>query len=253
MSAGAEALPGVVLWSLAITGLGVWGVLLARRRAGRPLLPERPAGFGPAPPLRLLWAALLGFLVYQLLGLLVREEGPLLGTAGIAGALLLAAALQRVFLQGMLRPAGGLARRIGLGLLVFWAALPVVFGLLFALQLLGLEGQQSDVGWLLARRAGWQVLALFAVLAAPAAEEVVFRGLLYGALRRVRGPRFALVFTSALFGLVHAPPVVWAPLAVLGVFLGWLVEATGSLVPSVVAHLAFNGLMVGQMLLAPPA
>ena len=46
------------------------------------------------------------------------------------------------------------------------------------------------------------------------------------------------------------PPQVWAPLAVFGVFLAYLVEVTGSLAAPIAAHVAFNALTVGQLLTA---
>ena len=59
----------------------------------------------------------------------------------------------------------------------------------------------------------------------------------------------AMAVSSALFAAVHMPPTVWLPLAILAVALAWLVEATGSVVPSIAAHMALNGLTVATVLL----
>jgi membrane protease YdiL (CAAX protease family) len=74
---------------------------------------------------------------------------------------------------------------------------------------------------------------------APIAEEVLFRGYVFGALRNWRGPWLAALLTGALFGGVHAgstDPVFLVPLAMLGALLCVLRERTGSLLPCMVAH-----------------
>lgn len=248
MIAQAEPAEGLVL-TVAASGFLALAWLLGRQLAGRPVLSRHPGPFAAVEPRTLLWAALTVFFAYQVLGWYARGRSPAVGAVVIALALGLGYLVHATLLRRLLRPSGSASRRAAQGLLVFWASLPVVLGLLYVLQLLGQEGQQEDVGRLVGREAGWEVLAAFAVIVAPVVEEIIFRGLLYPALRRIRGPRFALVVTSVLFGLIHWPPVVWAPLAVLGVFLGWLVDSTGSLLPCIVAHMAFNGLMVAQILL----
>ena len=90
------------------------------------------------------------------------------------------------------------------------------------------------------------ILLLVAVgLLAPLLEEVLFRGLLYSALRkRWRFGPAALVVT-ALFAALHAmqfqgylPALVG--IAALGALLAWLRERTGSLWPPVLVHAGFN-------------
>ena len=66
-----------------------------------------------------------------------------------------------------------------------------------------------------------------AVVIAPVTEEVVFRGLiLRGLLGRWR-PAAAILFSSALFALVHFNPAQ-APVALLlGLLTGWLYDLAG--------------------------
>lgn len=93
-----------------------------------------------------------------------------------------------------------------------------------------------------------------ALVLAPLLEEFIFRGLLQTALLEVLGwrRRWPIVLLSAaLFSLVHATGVPWQVLPglfVLGVVLGWLVERTGSLWPSIGVHAAFNGLNAALVL-----
>lgn len=97
---------------------------------------------------------------------------------------------------------------------------------------------QYFAGAELARPGAW--VALFATSCmAPLAEEVVFRGHLQGALRAATGPRTAIAVQGILFGLVHG--IAYAlPIAVLGMFFGWLRERHGSVLAPVLAHAVHN-------------
>lgn len=78
------------------------------------------------------------------------------------------------------------------------------------------------------------------VLAAPIAEELFFRGFLFGALRsRFRFATAALV-SAAVFGVFHVIPLLMPLMAVVGLGLAWLYERRGSLLVCIAAHAAFN-------------
>src|SRR5262249_17225936 len=74
-------------------------------------------------------------------------------------------------------------------------------------------------------------LLIVTVLVAPLAEELFFRGLLLGALRRLFGLAWVAILGSALaFGIVHlGQPQDVLPLATMGLFLGYTRLRTGSL------------------------
>jgi CAAX protease family protein len=79
-------------------------------------------------------------------------------------------------------------------------------------------------------------------LMAPLAEELFFRGLLFGVLRSRFGLAWGVLVTGALFSLVHAvgsPPETLIVLFVLGAGLCLLYLRTGSLLPCIGLH-AFN-------------
>ena len=89
----------------------------------------------------------------------------------------------------------------------------------------------------------WQ-LALVA-LAAGLGEELMFRGLLQAGLARwltvPGGVWLALVAASLVFGAFHWLNTTYAILAALaGVYFGWLLIATGSLWPPIVAHALYD-------------
>jgi membrane protease YdiL (CAAX protease family) len=87
------------------------------------------------------------------------------------------------------------------------------------------------------------------VIAAPVSEEICFRGMLFGGLRR-RLPRLAAALISALiFGALHALTGISAvpPLIAFGFILALLYEKTGSIVPGIVLHMLNNSVaLIGQ-------
>ena len=87
-------------------------------------------------------------------------------------------------------------------------------------------------------------LGVLVVLAAPVAEEVFFRGFLFGGLRGRMSFWPAAVISGLLFCLVHLPggPLQVPPLAVFGVLLAWLYERTGSLGPPILMHAIQNAI-----------
>ncbi len=86
------------------------------------------------------------------------------------------------------------------------------------------------------------VLWLAAVVVAPVAEELFFRGLLQTFLATVvRNRWYAIVLSSIVFGAVHfQQPSATPALAVLGLLMGYAYERTGSLIPPIAIHAVFN-------------
>jgi sodium transport system permease protein len=94
----------------------------------------------------------------------------------------------------------------------------------------------------------WQYLLVFAVLGAIC-EELAFRGFILSGLRRRFGPWMAIVFSSLLFALYHMNVFQVIPAFVLGVVLGVLAVRGQSVVPAIVLHLLYNGVLLGAALL----
>jgi uncharacterized protein len=93
----------------------------------------------------------------------------------------------------------------------------------------------EHLGPLIARRSVL-VLALLSALAGFA-EELLFRGVLQDGLGRLLPSQIALIVSSVLFGLAHFATSTYAVLAgVMGVYLGLLYQAQGSLFAPMVTH-----------------
>lgn len=74
------------------------------------------------------------------------------------------------------------------------------------------------------------------------AEEFLFRGLVQRSLERSIGTWRGVVWTGLIFGAYHFNPFSFVPLAILGVYLGFLTMRSGSIWMSVIAHF-FNNAM----------
>jgi len=261
--------------------LGTDGSLPQRRRAAR-------AG-GPGATAIKGWQALVGLLLYaalmMVLGLVlglalmvVVAPGGLtdapalltdpsasselftstpftLGSVAIAGVAAAVAAL----------PFAGSARRAALGLVPAsgrWLAIGAAAGLTGMLVNRGviwlymtITGDTSNPQEALAAVATDGSLGAFLLLVAlgavlvPVGEELLFRGLLQGWLRRF-GTAVAVGVAAVVFGVAHGFNVVLPAAVVLGVLLGVVRERSGSIWPAVVGHAVNNGVLfvIGRLL-----
>lgn len=89
------------------------------------------------------------------------------------------------------------------------------------------------------------------IILAPIAEEAIFRGYLFGNLRRQIGAAAAVILTSALFGLVHGQWNVGIDVAILSVFLCILRLKTGSIWAGIFLHMTKNSLAYFFLFIAP--
>jgi membrane protease YdiL (CAAX protease family) len=77
---------------------------------------------------------------------------------------------------------------------------------------------------------------------AGAAEELFFRGYMQTRLGEAWGATRAVVVTAACFGLLHLDlsGVHMALAFAMGLYLGFIVERTGSVLPAIVCHVVNN-------------
>lgn len=78
---------------------------------------------------------------------------------------------------------------------------------------------------------------------APICEETMFRGFIYGSLRKRFGTALAVLCSAMIFGLVHFDKGGIMGLIAIGVVLAYLYERTRSLLPCMVTHGLWNGAM----------
>lgn len=90
------------------------------------------------------------------------------------------------------------------------------------------------------------VWLLASVAIVPAiCEEVLFRGFVQsGLVRQSEKAWSGVAATAVIFALFHLDPWRFVMVALLGLFLGWLRQASGSLWPAILAHALNNTLSI---------
>jgi hypothetical protein len=126
---------------------------------------------------------------------------------------------------------------VGVGTLGDWGS--ALLGALAGSESHWSEWFDADLVW--APPAVALAATLDAVVMAPVLEEIVFRGLLFGALRmRLALPGAALA-SAVVFAGAHGYGMVgFASVLVSGVVWAYAYERTGSLVPAMAAHAVNN-------------
>lgn len=97
------------------------------------------------------------------------------------------------------------------------------------------QALRTAVSW--PERAG---LGIVTILLAPVGEEILFRGIIYPAIKFAGFPRLALWGTAILFALIHRNLPIFIPLVVLAICLAVLYEKTGNLLAPITTHAIFN-------------
>ena len=85
------------------------------------------------------------------------------------------------------------------------------------------------------------VLSLISVgVLAPITEEVIFRGLIFSRLRRGMPVYVAVIIQAVLFASLHVGIVWMLQVFVMGVIFALMTLKLGSIIPSIIAHMAVN-------------
>ncbi|HYH84074.1 MAG TPA: type II CAAX endopeptidase family protein [Pyrinomonadaceae bacterium] len=143
--------------------------------------------------------------------------------------------------------------------LTFWrcAGLAVLL-LLVGMGIIWLTGKPDNAleRLLESSRSAALATAFAATFTAPLVEEIMFRGLLYSALRRLVGTALAVAVVMLIFAAIHVPQYwpsygVIATILLLSFVLTAIRARTGSLLPCFIIHLIFNGIQSVLIVLSP--
>ncbi|MGO8955587.1 MAG: lysostaphin resistance A-like protein [Rhodomicrobium sp.] len=200
--------------------------------------------------------AALFFFVLQNLVLIIRLYGgrtltgyDVLVSFSIAGAVtvgVMRLAFWRLHSQGIPKVFGrGIPQALALGAMGGAVAAGLAFLYLSAAQHTALFEQVNRT-----MLPGYRDVALMAVLAiaaAPVFEEFIFRGLIFGGLRRSMGVAGSVLASAAIFAIVH-PPASVIPVFGLGVAAALVYERSKLLIGPMTAHAVYNALIVGFQL-----
>jgi uncharacterized protein len=95
-----------------------------------------------------------------------------------------------------------------------------------------------------ARGADLALVLVVLALGAGLAEELFFRGFLQTRLAQRFSPAAAIALAALCFGIMHLDRVHAPVAALLGLYLGWITERAGSIVPAIIAHVVNNSMAV---------
>ena len=112
--------------------------------------------------------------------------------------------------------------------------------------------QPQEIGFTDLKHSYEYVLAFIAlVILPPIAEELLFRGYLFGRLRERTGFVTTTIVVSVVFAVVHMQWNVGIDVAILSIFLCYLREKTGTIWASMVLHAFKNGVAYFLLFIAP--
>jgi len=86
-------------------------------------------------------------------------------------------------------------------------------------------------------------LFLLTVVAAPLVEEFLYRGLVFGGLRRSLKLSWAVLASAAIFAVIHTP-AGWPAVFGLGVAAALAFEWSKTLLAPIVTHMVYNASVV---------
>ena len=143
-------------------------------------------------------------------------------------------------------------RAVRVGLTGYVALVPWILGLLWLIlticQRLGIEPPMEPIQELLFLEGRPAVVAMTVVLACvvgPVVEEVLFRGILFSAVRTQTSRLVAMLISGGIFSALHTNLVGFLPILVLGCLLADLYERTGSLLSCISVHIVHNVVLMG--------
>jgi membrane protease YdiL (CAAX protease family) len=86
------------------------------------------------------------------------------------------------------------------------------------------------------------LIALVVILFGPVLEEILFRGALFRPMLKVHPVSMVILVTATLFAIAHPSYQMYLPIGLVGIALGVLRYASGSLIPSILLHTTFNAI-----------
>lgn len=118
------------------------------------------------------------------------------------------------------------------------------------------EGDNELMRMLRSSRTAVYITAALATVTAPVVEEVIYRGILYPALKRRLGMLNAVIFVTGIFTLVHVPQYWGSPgtiflLTALSLCLTMVRARSGMLWPCILLHFLFNGIQSAALIAEP--
>ena len=175
----------------------------------------------------------------------VQPDGDFVFWATLAHSLVIAgfAFPHRAEILPLLRPAtfdGNARKKLAIAAAIQFVALGMVF---YLMEMVGVPFERITDDMARHDYSLWQLLALYSLVPAVF-EEIAFRGVIFDRFRRVLGDREGWLVQAAFFSVLHLSPVIFPTHFAMGLIFGWLRMRTGSLIPGMVLHAAWNAAVI---------
>ena len=133
---------------------------------------------------------------------------------------------------------------------LYWGLIILFFNLLLGLILifiyskLGITAAPQNAAAIIEATAKSNAFIVFlsVVVAAPIAEELIFRGIVFRTFAKQLSIVMALILSGLVFSLIHMDWFFVIQIWAMGFLLGLSYHKTGSIVTPIVAHMVVNGL-----------
>ncbi|MBF8417290.1 CPBP family intramembrane metalloprotease [Heyndrickxia coagulans] len=117
--------------------------------------------------------------------------------------------------------------------------------------LFGVPAASNNTQQIMALIERFPLVILISSIAGPILEEIVFRKIIFGTLRRRFSFLLSGIVSSVIFGLAHTEPSHLFLYSLLGLTLAYLYEKTNRITVSMFAHVSMNTIVVVRLLLHP--
>jgi membrane protease YdiL (CAAX protease family) len=197
-------------------------------------------------------AAMVFFVVQAIIGLIIGKSGPANGDA-VLFAFVIAGGLTYLLMRWVYSRAKteNVPRMFGtgskplLGVAVGLVTGALAVGYLYGIEYAGWLDEDTKIRNSISHLGLW-VFPL-ALLAAPLFEEFIFRGLIFGGLRRSFGVWPAALASAAVFAMVH-PPVSMVPVFCLGLCAALVYDRSRSLLAPMLTHCVYNAVAMAAQI-----
>lgn len=178
----------------------------------------------------------------QLPSVLASKEVSSLAQFAVVAVSLVATVLLVTWVAPGFATSAFLTPRVGKSQLFAWCVLSIVAGGGCGYLGLSLGSGMSSLRWPQMGRGFWWLVSVgMNIVLTPAFEEMLFRGVLFSALRERLSFFLAALLSALAFGVVHfAPPAEGAAFVGAALWFAYAFEVTRSLLPCVIGHAAMN-------------
>ena len=91
-------------------------------------------------------------------------------------------------------------------------------------------------------------IVTMAIIVAPVAEELLFRGILFPSIMKLMSPMRAVVIVSIFFALLHLHLASIVPLFILSISFCFAYIYSGNILVPIIMHMIFNAANIGLLL-----